>query len=271
MHVLSQVEQMKKKSKAKSASKKEEKSETAAESSKAEDTVVDSPAEPTTPEVDQEETKLEEGSESKDAEETITELSNTAGQRQSSLSIQSKMRSSSFRQSSGGPLSPGYGFSPDGDTAPDIYRKQAVRIEELEKENKKLLKDVSDGERRWKKAEEELEDIREAEDGPASIAKETSGASGSSDELEKLVLSSPMNHTICTDDDAEIRNSLPKAPKYAASSTNISSQSARVLAICLYGYASQLRGRVSVQILYDRIYGNRDIQSPCPGRTSKCW
>src|SRR6266487_6155265 len=88
-------------------------------------------------------------------------LSKASHGRQPSLSVQSKIRSSSFRQSSisGGPLSPSFGFSPEGDTAPDIHRKQAIRIEELERENKRLAKEVSDGEKRWKKAEEELEDL----------------------------------------------------------------------------------------------------------------
>lgn len=73
-------------------------------------------------------------------------------------------------------------FSPDGDTAPDIYRKQAARIEELEKENKRLAKEASDGERRWKKAENELEDIRDA-DGDSKVP----APAGSSEEVEKLV------------------------------------------------------------------------------------
>ena len=80
-----------------------------------------------------------------------------------SLAQQSKLRSTSFRAGSGsGPASPGP-FSPDGDTAPDIYRKHVARIEELEKENKRLTKDHSDSEKRWKKAEDELADLREAD------------------------------------------------------------------------------------------------------------
>ncbi|KAI0101688.1 hypothetical protein GGR51DRAFT_550832 [Nemania sp. FL0031] len=74
-----------------------------------------------------------------------------------SLSQQSKLRSSSFRQ---GPLSP---TLPEGDTAADIYRKQVARIEDLEKENKRLAKEASDAERRYKKAEEELADLQEAD------------------------------------------------------------------------------------------------------------
>lgn len=67
----------------------------------------------------------------------------------------------------GGPLSPTAAaapLSPDGETAPDIYRKQVARIEELERENRKLGKDATDAERRWQKAEEQLSDLREGED-----------------------------------------------------------------------------------------------------------
>ncbi|KAJ6779773.1 hypothetical protein PWT90_04951 [Aphanocladium album] len=92
-----------------------------------------------------------------------------------SLAEQSKARSTSFRASSmsGKPVSPGP-LSPDGDTAPDIYRKHVARIEELEKENKRLQKESSDSEKRWKKAEDELADLREADDKKGS------------DETEKL-------------------------------------------------------------------------------------
>lgn len=79
---------------------------------------------------------------------------------------------------SGKPTSPGP-LSPDGDTAPDIYRKHVARIEELEKENKRLQKESSDSEKRWKKAEDELADLREDDD------KKGSG------ETEKLVRQLP--------------------------------------------------------------------------------
>ena len=96
-----------------------------------------------------------------------------------SLAQQSKLRSTSFRAGSAGPASPGP-FSPDGDTAPDIYRKQVSRIEELEKENKKLLKESSDAEKRWQKAEDELAVLREG-DGDSSTKTLANG------EVEKLV------------------------------------------------------------------------------------
>lgn len=236
---------MKKKSKAKSAPKKEEKVETAGESAKAEE-AVETPPVLAAPEVE-EESKADDGIDNKDVEETVSELSNTTRQRQASLSIQSKMRSSSFRQSTGGPLSPGYSFSPEGDTAPDIYRKQAIRIEELERENKKLIKDVSDGERRWKKAEEELEEIREAEDEPSTSTKDTAGGAGSPDEVEKLVLSRPSltqcanaNHTL------ESRDCFPETSKYTASCANIPSYSPWIFPFRLHGIARNLRSRAGV-------------------------
>jgi hypothetical protein len=115
-------------------------------------------------------------------------------QRKPSLSVQSKMRSSSFRQSLTSPLTGTPGgkapsFDPEEDTAPEIYRKQAARIEELERENKRLAKEATEGEKRWKKAEEELEDLREA-DGTRSELRTGSQTSGSSaNELSKLVSS----------------------------------------------------------------------------------
>lgn len=125
---------------------------------------------------------------SDDTEEIVRELTSSSHQNQPSISVQSKMRSSSFRQASGPgvPLSPGYGFSPEGDTAPDIYRKQSLKIEELERENKRLAKDAAEGEKRWKKAEEELEELREAEDDSAQ-KKDIEPSGTDSVEVGKLV------------------------------------------------------------------------------------
>jgi hypothetical protein len=118
----------------------------------------------------------------------VSDLTKAPHQRQhsSSISQQSKMRSSSFRVSSG-PLSPSHEFPPEENTAPDIYRKQALRIEELEKENKRLAKEASEGERRWKKAEEELEELREAEGDSSPKAKDASSTAGTSAQVDKLV------------------------------------------------------------------------------------
>ena len=183
---------MKKKSTAKKTDTKKDAKPGAAETSKAGKKEEEKPAEDeadVTVEADEDASKEAEGDDdAKDEEETVSDLSKAPRQRQhsSSISQQSKMRSSSFRSSSG-PLSPSHEFPPEENTAPDIYRKQAVRIEELEKENKRLAKEAGDGERRWKKAEEELEELREAEGDSSSKAKGTSSTEGSSKQLDKLV------------------------------------------------------------------------------------
>lgn len=77
-------------------------------------------------------------------------------------------------------------LSAEGDTAHEIHRRQQAKIEELEKENKRLAKDSSEGERRWKKAEEDLEELRDAD----TESKSKAGASPSpppSDEVQNLV------------------------------------------------------------------------------------
>ncbi|KAB8290695.1 hypothetical protein EYC80_008335 [Monilinia laxa] len=205
------VEEMKKKKAKKAGGKKEEKADAdagaGAGASKKEDTPettaevpvettkapaevpleasIESPApEETKAEEENKEVESAEIPEDKDEEEKVSELNSTSRHgRSPSLSVQSKMRSSSFRQASG-PLSPEIAFSPSGDTAPDIYRKQALKIEDLERENKRLSKEAVDSEKRWKKAEEELEDLREA-DGESTKGEKSTGA-GSSEEVEKL-------------------------------------------------------------------------------------
>lgn len=90
-----------------------------------------------------------------------------------SRSEQSRLRSTSFRHGvpgPSGPLSP----SADGETAADIYRKQAMRIDELERQNKRLAKDAADAEKRWQMSEDALADARD-------------GASADAPELAKLV------------------------------------------------------------------------------------
>ncbi|KAJ9269197.1 hypothetical protein DTO212C5_4692 [Paecilomyces variotii] len=121
-----------------------------------------------------------------------------ARRRQPSISVQSKMRSSSFRNSSvsfgssspnplasikSPPLPP---LTPDGDSVQEVYRKQASRIEELEKENKKLEKDLEEANGRWKKTEEQLEDLREASVDVAELKDKLSKAEERASEVEKL-------------------------------------------------------------------------------------
>jgi len=75
--------------------------------------------------------------------------------RQASVSLQSKMRSASFRHGAT-PASPA-----EEDDFPDIYRKQMARIEELENENKRLAKEAQESQARWRKNEDQLEELRE--------------------------------------------------------------------------------------------------------------
>jgi len=84
---------------------------------------------------------------------TATEPSTAAESRPShgrgpSVSLQSKMRSESFRKSSG-PLSPSVksptlpSIGSEGDSLQEIYRKPAQRLEELEKQNKSLVEHIN--------------------------------------------------------------------------------------------------------------------------------
>lgn len=117
--------------------------------------------------------------------------------RQPSSSLQSKLRSSSFRSSSvsQGSQSPATNgvqptelppLSPGGDSVNSIYRKQAARLDELEKENRRLAKEAQDHEKNRKHAEEELEELR---DGSGKIAEAKSKAAkvdAQNDEISKL-------------------------------------------------------------------------------------
>ncbi|RYO82883.1 hypothetical protein DL764_009534 [Monosporascus ibericus] len=158
-------EQMKKKNKkAGGAAKKETKKETEEEQTESKQ----EPEEPA-PAPEEEEDKLVE----EPAENPLSPTQTSPP----SLSQQSKLRSSSFRQ---GPVSPtGFALNSEGETAPEIYRKQVARIEDLEKENKRLAKEAADAEKQWWKAEEELAELREADvDGKKN--------NGSDSEVEKL-------------------------------------------------------------------------------------
>lgn len=123
--------------------------------------------------------------------------------RQPSLSLQSQLRSSSFRRTSvsqtqtSPPLNGGKSptlpvLSPDGDTVNEIYRKQTARIDELERENRRLLKDAKEGEARLKKTEEELEELRESSGEFAELKLKARGADAKSQEIEKLVRQSSL-------------------------------------------------------------------------------
>lgn len=119
--------------------------------------------------------------------------------RQPSLSIQSKMRSSSFRKGSvsQGSVSPSPGamlkspslppLSADGESVQEVYRKQSTRIEELEKDNKRLEKELEETTGRWKKTDEQLEDLREASVDVADLKDKLQKAEERVAEIDELV------------------------------------------------------------------------------------
>ena len=124
--------------------------------------------------------------------------SNDARNRQPSLSIQSKMRSSSFRRQSlsQGPLSPTANGSkspdlptltPEGDSINSIYRKQAARVDELERENRRLAKEAQENERRWRRTEDQLEELREASGDVAQLKARAEEADARIEEFNKVV------------------------------------------------------------------------------------
>ncbi|SPN97501.1 related to USO1 - intracellular protein transport protein [Cephalotrichum gorgonifer] len=167
---------VKKKARADALKKKQQQGGKKEAKAKAEKTEDPNPDETTAAELEKADVAVEDA-----ADETPEQpTSPTTGA--TSMAEQSKIRSSSFRKGSvsspPGPLSPGLG-SAEGVTAPEIYRKQVARIEELERETERLARSNAEAEKRWKKAEEALEESRDAD-----------GASGNkaaaSDEVEKL-------------------------------------------------------------------------------------
>ncbi|KAF2643743.1 hypothetical protein P280DRAFT_466482 [Massarina eburnea CBS 473.64] len=92
----------------------------------------------------------------------LPQTQSSHGRQPSSIAVESRQRSASFYRggASGAPPTP-TAIIPDGGVTGDIYREQAQRIEELERENKRLAGEVDEGQTRWKKGEEELEELRE--------------------------------------------------------------------------------------------------------------
>ena len=69
----------------------------------------------------------------------------------------------------------------------EIYRKQAFRIDELEKENKRLIKELEGAEARWRKTDKVLEQYREANSEVAELRSRASVANARGEEVIKLV------------------------------------------------------------------------------------
>lgn len=75
----------------------------------------------------------------------------------------------------------------DGDEVHEVYRKQSIKIEELDKDRKRLEKELEEATGRWRKTEDELEDLREASVDVAELRDKLQKAEEKSGEIDALV------------------------------------------------------------------------------------
>lgn len=68
-----------------------------------------------------------------------------------------------------------------------MYRKQSTKIEELDKDRKRLEKELEDATGRWRKTEDQLEDLREASVDVAELKDKLQKAEEKSTEIDSLV------------------------------------------------------------------------------------
>ena len=117
-----------------------------------------------------------------DADQVAAEPTTPTLDRKQSESAKSRLRSESFRRGSTTlPGPPGGNGTVDAETeVQDIYRKQTQRIEELEKENKRLQEEASNAAKKISERDNELEELREGS-GEARMLKDRT------EELGKLV------------------------------------------------------------------------------------
>ncbi|CAD0089017.1 unnamed protein product [Aureobasidium vineae] len=196
-------EELKKKQKGKKGGKKkadkadatEEKDDATAQDGQAADADVDAPAEGAATDNTPVAADTAEDANAEKTEETLEEATASdetpterpTHERKPSQSEQSRQRSASFRQNSG-LTSPSLSKSPAlpsisaEDEVQDIYRKQASRIEELEKENKTL----QDAQAKLQKVEDELEQLRESSGDIAELKSKAALADKRHEEIEKL-------------------------------------------------------------------------------------
>lgn len=126
--------------------------------------------------------------------------------RQPSLSAQSRQRSESFRKQ-GTVVSPGLkspGSSPlDSELeVKEVYRKQAARIEELEKENKALKDTQDESASKLSQREEELERLREDSGQMAELKSKASSVDEKTKEIDDLVSTVELTDRIANTDNA---------------------------------------------------------------------
>ena len=100
------------------------------------------------------------------------------------------MRSSSFRRSSASQGSKSSTLPPlsgEEGSVQEVYRKHTTRIEELEKDNKRLEKELQDANGHWRKTEDQLQDLREANVDTAELRQRLDKAEQKTGEIEALV------------------------------------------------------------------------------------
>ena len=132
--------------------------------------------------------------------------------RKMSISVQSKQRSESFRQGST-PMSPGVEVQ-------DLYRKQAARIEELEKESKAFKEQQEEGAARLVKAEEELESLREGSSDVAEVKSKAKEADRLRSELTSTQRQLSQAQQTAKDTSRRISGTSPDAEEQLASKTS---------------------------------------------------
>ena len=158
--------------------------------------------------------------------------------RQPSVSLQSKMRSASFRRTSlsQGPLSPGANgvrttdpsiASPDGEYIASVYRTQATQLEELERENKRLAQEAESAGRSLQKTEQELDELREASGQVAELKSKAQKLEVQTEELSNTVWSPITTREASADNLIETSKCISSAPTLSATITNL--QASRLL------------------------------------------
>ncbi|RYN39096.1 hypothetical protein AA0113_g849 [Alternaria arborescens] len=215
-------EQLKKKTKkAGGGKKKEDKAEAPAEAeasieASAEATTTEDQSEQVAPEP-VEATNAAPPPEEDDDEPSELAVPKAAHGRKPSVAVESRQRSESFYRSgaAGGPLSPG------GGVTSEVYREQAQKIEELEKENKRLASEVEENQERWKKGEEELEELRESRGDVALAVEKGKEADKLKAEVESLKRQLAQAQT---QSNKSIRRTSTASPSQSASIDDLNAQ-----------------------------------------------
>jgi hypothetical protein len=240
--------------KAGGAKKKEEKTEAPAEAEAS--TPTDQPGEKLEePAVDAEEAAaLSPAPVEDDDEPSELAAPKASHARKPSVAIESRQRSESFYRSgaAGTPTSPG-AVTPGAGITSEMYREQALRIDELERENRRLASEVEDGETRWKKGEEELEDLREGR-GDVALAVEKGK------EADKLVCA-VIRIILGADTATESRSRVAQAAVVPGSISKHENHAPYFdrLAHSILFYR-RLKCASRVQVCDDRIAGARDFE-----------